>query len=262
MATFRPLTPDHKVDLQHVAPPAAPAADRSLADLLPAPAPSATPARPAAVATRAQIAGGVVACIAVLLAVLFMARNVPSAPAAAIPAPAPAAAPTAPSHGQSAAVLPQSSAPALATLDRPVGAFAAPDGAYLGTIEAGRAYTPTARLGTSWTQIDADGSGRVWIAARELAPDARLADLAPPTPLPTSPPPPPPAAPAVVYQEAPPAPTQCATVSGGGVSAQRCGADSYDALQAAAQAAWDAQIGRDRNLAQTVTPDTYGGKRP
>lgn len=258
--TYRPLTANKQVDLDQVAPPATPAADRSLADLLPS-AP-ATPAQPAPVATRAQLAGAVVACIAVLLTALYMTRSVPSAPPAAVPGTAPAAAPTAMSVPEAAAVAPQSAALPILALTRPVGAFAAPDGAYLGTIEAGRAYTPTARLGLAWTQIEAAGSGRVWIAARELQPDLSLADLAPPTPVPTSVPAPAPAQRVVVYEPAAPAPTQCATVSGGGVSVQRCGAGSYDDQQREAQAAWDVQIKRDRTLAQTVTPDTYGGKRP
>jgi hypothetical protein len=132
-----------------------------------------------------------------------------------------------------------------------VAAFAAPDGAYLGIIESGRVYTPTARLGLDWTQIDAAGSGRVWVAARELAPTAGLPDLATPTPrpVPTAPP-----APIVIEQPPAPAPTRCASVRGAGVSAQACGAESDDALESTARAAWDRQWGGSRATVATMTP--------
>lgn len=67
----------------------------------------------------------------------------------------------------------------LLRLPAPIVAYAAPDGTVLGPIEAGREYTPTARLGDAWTLITAANSGPVWVRASELAPLATLPDLAP-----------------------------------------------------------------------------------
>jgi hypothetical protein len=156
---------------------------RTLADLLPSSTPTAAPVQPAPVATRAQIAGCVAAGIVALFAVLYMVQRVP----ATQPANTPAAAPTNAPAATSAAIAsnpPAASPLPVGGLQRAVVAYAAPDGAVIGPIEAGRAYTPTARLGLEWTQIDATGSGKVWIAARELQPDPALADLTPPTPIP------------------------------------------------------------------------------
>jgi hypothetical protein len=230
---------------------AAPAAEPEPA----AAAPVATPPRPRA-SSRAQVAGAIVAGLIVLLATVFIGQSIPT-PAPAVPAAALTAAPARPSAPPVSPAAPQSPAPAAATLPRPVGAFAAPDGAYLGIVEAGRAYTPTGRLGIEWTQILAAGSGRVWVKAAELAPAAELPDLATPTarPLPTAPP-----APQVIVKEVPaaPQPTQCATVSGGGAVVQRCGSASIEQLEADARAAWRAQFGGNTAPIATMTP--YGGK--
>lgn len=254
--TYRPLTPDHKVDIDRMA-----AADaqpaRSLADLLPPPAaaPAAAPARPAAT-SRAQLAGGIVVGVIVLLAGLYVAQRAPSVPAAP---PAAASRPTAAQAAPSAAeAAPAAPAPAQ-TLPRAVVAYAAPDGAVLGSIEPGRAYTPTARLGDAWTRITAAGSGLVWVRAAELPADPALPDLATPTP---PPPPPATAAPRVIVREvqvpAAPQPTQCATVSGGGTQVQRCGTAPIEQLEADARAAWRAQFGGNTAPVATMTP--YGGK--
>jgi hypothetical protein len=45
-------------------------------------------------------------------------------------------------------------------------AFAAPD-VELGQIEATRAITPVAHLGSAWIQADVQGSGRVWLKASD-----------------------------------------------------------------------------------------------
>lgn len=260
MAVFRPLTPDHKVDIERMS---ADAPQKSLAEYLPPLPAGAAPADPALArpraSSRAQLAGLLIAVLAVLLVVVFISQSLPApapraaAPAAPSVAPAGATAPATPAAAQPAA------AAAAQLLPRPVGAFAAPDGAYLGIVEAGRAYTPTARLGDAWTQIAAQGSGLVWVQAAELAPDLSLADLATPTarPQPTALP-----APAVQVREVPvpaaPQPTQCATVSGGGTSVQRCGSAPIGQLEADARAAWRAQFGGNAAPIATMTP--YGGK--
>lgn len=69
-------------------------------------------------------------------------------------------------------------------------AYDAPGGRVLGGVEAGRVFTPTARYGAGWVQVEAVGSGRVWLPASDPAlgtPDlSTLRDLTPPTPIPTS----------------------------------------------------------------------------
>jgi len=73
-------------------------------------------------------------------------------------------------------------------LDRAVVAYSAPDGAVIGALEPGRPYTVTARLSTTWVQIDAMGGGLVWVhsEAIRIAPDllATAPDLATPTAIP------------------------------------------------------------------------------
>ena len=73
-------------------------------------------------------------------------------------------------------------------LDRAVVAYSAPDGAVVGALEPGRAYTVTARLSTRWVQIDAVGGGLIWVRSEaiRLAPDllAAAPDLATPTAIP------------------------------------------------------------------------------
>lgn len=50
----------------------------------------------------------------------------------------------------------------------PVTAYASPDGAVLGPIEAGRRINgQIARYGTTWVSLDVDGSGRPWIKVSE-----------------------------------------------------------------------------------------------
>jgi len=60
-------------------------------------------------------------------------------------------------------------------------AYAAPGGAVLGALEPGRGYRPVARYGANWVQIDAEGSGLVWIdaGAAGVPVSASLPDLAP-----------------------------------------------------------------------------------
>lgn len=88
-----------------------------------------------------------------------------ASPTAAAIAPTPAAAIAAPAHG----------------LPRAIVAYDQPNGAVLGPIEAGRAFTTTARYGVDWIQLDVAGSGEIWTdaALAGLTIDG-LADLEPP----------------------------------------------------------------------------------
>lgn len=115
------------------------------------------------------------------------------------------------------------------TLARAVLAYAAPEGAVLGALQPGRVYTPTARSGLGWVQLDVTQAGEqanlVWVRAAEVgATLAALPDLTPPTPAPTPqtvyvfvaapPPPPAPAAAAAPAPEVPaaePAPAPAPT---------------------------------------------------
>lgn len=60
-------------------------------------------------------------------------------------------------------------------------AYASPGGAVLGALEPGRRYRPVARYGANWVQIDAEGSGLVWIdaGAAGITIDVALVDLSP-----------------------------------------------------------------------------------
>jgi hypothetical protein len=76
-------------------------------------------------------------------------------------------------------------APPHSGLPRAVVAYDAPDGRALGAIEAGRPYTPTVRSGLEWLQIDAAGSGLVWVRVADLFDGlASLPDIATPIPAP------------------------------------------------------------------------------
>ncbi len=93
--------------------------------------------------------------------------------------------------------------PPAPRLAGPVTAYAAPDGATIGPIEAGRAYRVIARSGAGWAQIDAAGSGVVWVRADASLDLASAPDLATPVPPPTSAPP----MRQIIYIEATPEPT-------------------------------------------------------
>jgi hypothetical protein len=76
-------------------------------------------------------------------------------------------------------------APPRTGLPRAIVAYDAPDGHALGAIEAGRAFTPTLRSGLEWLQIDATGSGLVWVRVADLIDGlASLPDVATPIPAP------------------------------------------------------------------------------
>lgn len=65
------------------------------------------------------------------------------------------------------------------TIPRAIVVYAAPDGAPLGAIEAGRGYDYVARSGADWIQVDIAGSGVVWVRSADLTGVPDLADLAP-----------------------------------------------------------------------------------
>lgn len=117
-------------------------------------------------------------CIFCLLAIAAIVGRVRSAPSAAVvPTPALPAAiiiiasplphvpPTAvPPAAQVAALQPAGN-----VTQRAIGVFGAPDTAsYIGSVEAGRTFSPVARYGAEWTQVDMDGSGRVFVRTSDL----------------------------------------------------------------------------------------------
>jgi hypothetical protein len=132
-----------------------------------------------------QLAPGALALL--LVAALIYAigsRSTPTTPA--VPAPTGAAASAA-----AAATAPPNPT-ARPTLARAVVAYDAPNGHAVGALEPGRGYDLTADRG-DWRQLNAVGSGLVWVRSWEMD------GLSPPepTPLPTiAPTPPPPPAPA------------------------------------------------------------------
>ncbi len=122
-------------------------------------------------------------------------------------------------------------APAGPALPVSLIAYAEPNGAPLGALPAGRAYTILAEAyGGAWLQLDA-GSGPVWVAAAQwgAAPILRaasLADLTPPTPTPPSAPM---AAPALAPQAAHVAPAPATLLA---APLAEGGATCLDAAQA------------------------------
>lgn len=246
MATLR-FGPEDR-DIRGFVTPTAPtpAEPRSLADLLPTPASiqaSALVTTPP-LARQQMIVGGLLALIAVGLAVYLLGRAPQAAPTARSIAPTVAS-------GSQAAPTPTNAPTAPA--QRLLVAFAAPDGAALGAIESTRPMTATAHCGDGWVQADVQGSGLVWLRSNEvtgmagIGPDLCLRSTSPmTTPRPAAPP----AAPAPT--EAP----QCAQVGTDGNTVQKCGYESLDQLQAAAQAEWIAQNNVNIAPMQTATPYT------
>jgi hypothetical protein len=85
-----------------------------------------------------------------------------------------------------AAIMPHATeapAPTLPPTALPVAmlpAFAAPNGTQLGEIEATRTIAPIAHFGSEWIQADVEGSGRIWLRARDFPQLAIVGpDLAP-----------------------------------------------------------------------------------
>lgn len=215
---------------------------RSLVDLLPPPAPAAAPPAPASPRAlpprRVQVAVSVTALLVLAAVWALLPRpaaqapvrpTIPATAAPAVAASAPSAAPTVLSGG--------------CTITRAAATFYAPGGDPTGdALEAGTDCTLVAwHAGfPDWRQITAGGAP-IWVRASVVsATDTTdVPDLAPP---PTPTPAPATARPIVIVEQAPPAPTQCATVRGGGATVQRCGSAPLDQLQADAEQAWRAQM--------------------
>jgi hypothetical protein len=167
-------------------------------------------APPADAAVTAWLVG---AALVALLAFAVWALWPPVAPAPVAPAAEAASAPA------------QAEPPALA-LARPVVAFDAPHGAALGALEAGRPYA-VAQERDGWRQLDAAGSGLVWVRAWEM--DGTPAPL--PTPQPTAAPAPPRPAPAPVVAPVGPAVTCLPVIDADNNNAylgEACGATSAE----------------------------------
>ena len=194
---------------------------RPLSDLLPNAAPDTAPAhdRRAAWSTAAAFMLGLLILIAYTLASNALTPAPPVMRPTHIPAttsPAPTSAPIA--H-----------VPVSFTA-RSFVAYASPSGDVLGAIESTRAMTATAHYGSEWIQVDAAGSGLVWLRASD-APDMAISgpDL---RPLPTA------GAAPVVAEQAPPPP--CASAGIPGKMVQVCG---YGDLDSQARDTWIATYG-------------------
>jgi hypothetical protein len=88
--------------------------------------------------------------------------------AAVVPTPAPTAA------AQVAAMVPENVVP------KAIVVYGAPDlTTAIGAVEAGRVFAPVARYGVEWTQVDMDGSGRVFVRTTDLYGVPELVDLQP-----------------------------------------------------------------------------------
>lgn len=214
--------------------PAPPAEPRSLAELMPPLGSPPTIGAPPIPRQQLIIAGALILLALILAA--YAASRAPTRPAA------PSAAPL------TAAALAMRAAPTAAPtppVARSLIAFASPDGTALGAIESTRVMTATAHAGNIWVQADVQGSGLIWLRAADV-PDLAIVgpDLTPPTPAPARP----------VATDPPPIPTQCAHVGTADLMIARCGTESLDDLQAAAQAAWIAQSGANVVPVQTATP--------
>lgn len=124
--------------------------------------------------------GLAVGCVALLIAVaLISLTRSPAQETPVLPTIAPSTVSTTP-------------VPAIAvaapTIGRAIVAYAAPDGAVMGAIAPDRAITVTGTFGSDWMQIEAAGSGRVWVHTVDVpsglldpAALAQLPNLAPPT---------------------------------------------------------------------------------
>jgi hypothetical protein len=211
----------------------APAEPRSLADLLPRSADIRQDAKRQRW-TRGELASLVVVGLCAAFIVIY-AWSTPTAP----PATPTAVATVQPTSAPTAAPAPPV---------RLLAAFASPDGALLGQIEATRAITPVAHFGQDWIQADVAGSGRIWLRAADW-PALAIAgpDLAPPTIAPAAP-----FMPAAATTA--PAPPPCAEAGISGKMVQVCGDDSLESLQAQAKAKWIATYGGNVGIISTPSP--------
>jgi len=234
MTTTLRFTDDDRDDQGFVKVPSPPRnpEPRSLADLLPATdVQRPTTIRPL---TRQDVISAAVVVPLLLAALLYISSSsTPTAPVT------PPRAPTAPA----ATSAPVPTAPPIVAM---LPAFAAPDGAQLGAIEATRAITPTAHYGSAWIQADVAGSGRIWLRASDWPQLAIVGpDLAP---RPTR-------APAVVIATATPEPQPpCLTAGTGAQMVTVCDWLESDELRVAAAAKWVATYGGSIGKVATPSP--------
>lgn len=219
--------------MEDAAPAEAPAAPPRIRR--PAPAPGKRVPMPRALIVLAY--GGLIGLLLIAVTIRFGA-----VPGRIAPRP-----PVATATAQSSTSMPATvvtAAPHVAMID----AYAAPNGATLGEIEATRAITPTAHYGQDWIQAEVAGSGLIWLRAADWP---RLAitgpDLAP-RPTATARPYVPPTA-----EPQPP----CAEVGVSGKMVRVCDWLEPDQLRAAAAAKWIATYGGNVGIVTTLTP--YGG---
>lgn len=121
-------------------------------------------------------------CIFALFLIGLIVGRIRSAPsAAAVPTPALAyvyiatAQPLPPTPAAAvAAVVPEN------VVRKAIVVYGAPDlTTAIGAVEAGRVFAPVARYGVEWTQVDMDGSGRVFVRTTDLYGVPELVDLQP-----------------------------------------------------------------------------------
>lgn len=154
---------------------------RSLADLLLTPEAIQADAQRITPRTLTRTEWVTLVAVALMAAfVLIYAWSTPQTPVA------PRSVPTAVIMPTAAPATPVPTAAPIAMLP----AYAAPDGAQLGTIEVTRTIVPVAHFGADWIQADVQGSGRIWLRARDwpalaivgpdLAPKAAIAAWQPP----------------------------------------------------------------------------------
>lgn len=212
---------------------------RSLADLLPTPAAIQADTAPKRT-TRAEFGTlGAVALCAVL--VLLYVWTVPSTPVAPPQAP-----PTPLATVQASSAPTDPPAPVVARYN----AYAAPDGALLGQVEADRQITPVAHSGGDWIQAQVAGSGLVWLRAADWPELAIVGpDLAPKRPA---------AAPVVrpIVQPTDP-PPPCASAGVPGKMVQVCDYAELSSLEARAKQQWIEQYGGNLGIVTTPTPPDW-----
>jgi hypothetical protein len=213
-----------------------PAEPRSLADLLPTPQSIQADARqkPTTKGEQAMMMVALIGVVVVLVLRFGMSGDAAPQPPASAPAP--------PQRSGDATATP-SPIPATPAVMLP--AYAAPNGAALGQIEATRAITPTAHYSSDWIQADVQGSGLVWLRAADwprltitgpdLAPrpTATARPYVPPTPEPEPP---------------------CLAAGVPGKMVEVCG---WGDLAAEAQAKWLATYGGNPGIVTTPTPQEW-----
>jgi hypothetical protein len=213
---------------------------RSLADLLPSHGAIHADAAPTRT-TRAELVTLAAVWLCAVL-VLFYVWTVPSTPVA------PPQAPPTPLATVQATSIPTS--PPARVVAR-YNAYAAPDGALLGQVEADRQITPVAHSGDDWVQALVADSGLVWLRAADW-PELAITgpDLAPKRPA---------AAPVVrpIAQPTDPPPPPCASAGVPGKMVEVCDYTDLASLEARAKQQWIAEYGGNLGIVTTPTPPDW-----